>query len=142
MAICRHADTATPAVTALLNIDAGGRVAGPELPPARLFVDGRWRDGAGLDEIPNPATGLPLGKAPLGSEGDAADAVAAARRAFDDGPWPRLAPKDRAARLAAFAAALRSQAANLVALVVAEAGSTVAAALSHQVSLPLEHLDW
>jgi aldehyde dehydrogenase (NAD+) len=124
------------------HLDAAGRVPPPELPPARLFVDGRWRDGAGLDEIPNPATGLPLGKAPLGSEGDAADAVAAARRAFDDGPWPRLAPKDRAARLAAFAAALRSEAANLVALVVAEAGSTVAAALSHQVSLPLEHLDW
>lgn len=129
-------------MAAPLNLDANGRLAAPELPPARLFVDGRWRDGAGLDEIPNPATGAPVGKAPVGSEVDAADAVAAARRAFDDGPWPRWAPKERAARLGAFHAALGSQVANLVSLVVAEAGSTVAAALSHQVTLPLQHLEW
>ncbi|MDQ1567546.1 MAG: aldehyde dehydrogenase [Actinomycetota bacterium] len=128
-------------MTGRFNVD-GGRVAAPELPPARLFVDGRWRDGAGLDEIPNPATGGLLGKAPVGSEADAADAVVAARRAFDDGPWPRLAPKERAARLAAFADVLHRSAVNLVSLVVAEAGSTVGAALSHQVTLPLQHLDW
>ncbi len=129
-------------MAASLNLDAAGRLAAPELPPARLFVDGRWRDGAGLDEIPNPATGAAIGKAPVGSERDAADAIAAARRAFDDGPWPRWAPKERAARLGAFHAALDAQVANLVSLVVAEAGSTVGAALSHQVTLPLQHLEW
>jgi len=129
-------------LTSPLNLDAAGRVTPPELPPARLFVDGRWRDGAGLEEVPNPANGAPVGKAPVGSAADAADAVAAARRAFDEGPWPRLAPKERAAFLAGFAAALQGQTANLVALVVAEAGSTVGAALSHQVTLPLQHLEW
>ena len=129
-------------MTAPLNLDAAGRVTAPELPPARLFIDGQWRDGIGLDEIPNPATGAPVGKAPVGSEADAADAVAAARRAFDEGPWPRLGPKARAALLAAFADALQREAANLIALVVAEAGSTVGAALSHQVTLPLQHLEW
>ena len=129
-------------MTGPLKLDSAGRVAAPELPPAQLFVAGRWRDGATLDEIPNPATGAVLGKAPVGSEADASDAVAAARTAFDDGPWPQLAPKDRSARLAAFAAALRERAANLVSLVVAEAGATVAASLSHQVTLPLDHLDW
>jgi aldehyde dehydrogenase (NAD+) len=129
-------------MSAPLNLDAAGRVVPPDLPPARLFIDGRWRDGAGLDEIPNPATGAPVGKAPVGSEADAADAVTAARRAFDEGPWPRMQPRERAARLAAFADALRRQTANLVALVVAEAGSTVGAALSHQVALPLQHLKW
>ena len=129
-------------MTPPLNLDASGRVLAPELPPARLFVDGRWRDGAGLDEVPNPATGAPVGKAPVGSAADAADAVAAARRAFDEGLWPRLAPKDRAALLAVFAAALQRETANLVSLVVAEAGATVGAALSHQVTLPLQHLEW
>src|SRR6185295_17805276 len=70
------------------------------------------------------------------------DAIAAARRAFDDGPWPHLPPRERSARLGAFHAALAERAADLVALVVAEAGSTVAAALSHQVTLPLQHLEW
>ena len=129
-------------MNASLPLDSAGRVVAPDLPPARLFIDGRWRDGVGLDEIPNPATGAPVGKAPVGSEADAADAVAAARRAFDDGPWPGMRPRERAARLAAFADALAGQAANLVALVVAEAGSTVGAALSHQVTLPLQHLGW
>src|SRR2546423_9704096 len=129
-------------MTAPLPLDSAGRVAAPELPPAQLFIAGRWRDGVGLDEVPNPATGAVLGKAPVGSEADAAAPVAAARRAFDDGPWPQLAPTDPAARLAVFAARLRERAANLVSLVVAEAGATVAASLSHHVTLPLDHLDW
>ena len=44
-------------MAAPLELDATGRLVAPELPPARLFIGGRWRDGAGLDEIPNPATG-------------------------------------------------------------------------------------
>src|SRR4051812_27058545 len=103
-----------------LATDAAGRLLPPDLPPARLFVDGRWRDGGGLDEIPNPATGEVLGRAPVGSVPDAVGAVAAARRAFDEGPWPQLRPRDRAARLAAFADALQRRAPNLVSLVVAE----------------------
>ncbi|MDQ1491660.1 MAG: aldehyde dehydrogenase [Actinomycetota bacterium] len=129
-------------MAAPLATDATGRLLPPQLPPARLFVDGRWRDGAGLDEVPNPATGQLLGKAPVGAVPDAVDAVAAARRAFDEGPWPQLRPRDRAARLAAFADALQRRAPNLVSLVVAEAGSTIGAALSHQVTLPLQHLEW
>jgi aldehyde dehydrogenase (NAD+) len=119
-----------------------GRLPAPTLPPARLFVDGRWRDTDAAEEIPNPATGQAVGLAPVGSARDAAAAIAAARRAFDDGPWPQLSPQERSARLAAFHAALAERATELIALVVAEAGSTVAAALSHQVTLPLQHLEW
>src|SRR5437764_488076 len=53
-------------MTAPLPLDSAGRVAAPELPPAQLFIAGRWRDGVGLDEVPNPATGAVLGKAPVG----------------------------------------------------------------------------
>ena len=125
-----------------VRLGADGRLLPPPLPPARLFVGGAWRDAGAFDEIPNPATGAPIGSAPVGSVADAADAVAAARRAFDDGPWPAMAPRERSARLAAFADALDRRRADLVSLVVAEAGSTIGAALSHQVTLPLEHLRW
>jgi aldehyde dehydrogenase (NAD+) len=114
----------------------------PALALTRLFVDGRWRETDAGEEIPNPATGVGLGLAPVGSVVDAGDAVAAARRAFDDGPWPSMALRERAARLRAFHAHLAGRADELVALVVAEAGSTVAAALSHQVTMPLQHLEW
>ena len=119
-----------------------GKLPAPTLPPARLFVDGRWRDTDATEEIPNPATGRGIGLAPVGTAADAADAIAAARRAFDDGPWPQLTPRERSVRLRAFHAALAERAADLIGLVVAEAGSTVAAALSHQITLPLQHLEW
>ncbi|MEM6276169.1 MAG: aldehyde dehydrogenase [Pseudomonadota bacterium] len=64
---------------------------------SRAFIDGRFVDAASgktFDCI-NPATGETLAQV---AEGDAADidaAVIAARRAFDDGRWSRMAPGDR-----------------------------------------------
>src|SRR4029077_17604434 len=98
-----------------------------------LYIDGDWRETGGAEDVPNPATGQVVGRAPVGSAADAADAVQAARRAFDDGPWSRVSARERATRLRAFHAALARRAPDLVSLLIAEAGSTVAAALSHQV---------
>jgi phenylacetaldehyde dehydrogenase len=64
----------------------------------QLFIDGQLVDaksGKTFDTV-NPATGETL---TIVAEGDAADvdlAVTAARRAFDDGPWGRMTPSDRA----------------------------------------------
>lgn len=62
-----------------------------------LFIDGSWRDA--LDgrtrEIRCPADGSPVGVVDEAGGKDTADAIAAARRAFDDGPWPATAPADR-----------------------------------------------
>jgi gamma-glutamyl-gamma-aminobutyraldehyde dehydrogenase len=63
----------------------------------QAFIDGRFCDavsGKTFASI-NPATGEVLAEV---AEGDAADidrAVSAARRAFDDGRWSRMAPGDR-----------------------------------------------
>jgi aldehyde dehydrogenase (NAD+) len=119
-----------------------GRVRPPILPPSRLYIDGTWRETEDGEDVPNPATEEVVGRAPVGSVTDAADALSAARRAFDTGPWPRLSPRERGTRLRAFHQALARRTADLVSLVIAEAGSTVAAALSHQVTLPLLHLEW
>lgn len=63
----------------------------------QLLVDGKWTDAASgkVFATHNPATGAHVADV---AEADAADvdaAVAAARRAFDSGPWPRM---DAAAR--------------------------------------------
>jgi acyl-CoA reductase-like NAD-dependent aldehyde dehydrogenase len=56
----------------------------------KLFIDGKWIDPGGeQDLIINPADESVLGCAPAGTAADAERAFAAARRAFDDGPWPR-----------------------------------------------------
>jgi aldehyde dehydrogenase (NAD+) len=69
----------------------------PATDARKLFVDGSFvdaRSGKTFETV-NPATEEVLA---VVAEADAADvdlAVAAARRAFDDGPWPRMRARDR-----------------------------------------------
>ncbi|MEV2217765.1 aldehyde dehydrogenase family protein [Streptomyces sp. NPDC050997] len=64
---------------------------------ADLFIDGAWR-GA-LDErtreIRCPADGSLVGVVDEADGKDTVAAIDAARRAFDDGPWPRTSPNER-----------------------------------------------
>lgn len=76
-----------------------------------LFIDGRWvkaSDGA-IREIRCPADGSVVTTVPEATADDARDAIAAARRAFDHGPWPRTPTAERASLLRAVAARLRAQ---------------------------------
>jgi aldehyde dehydrogenase (NAD+) len=58
--------------------------------------------------VTDPATGQVTGAVPAGTVTGLAAATAAARAAFDSGPWPRLAPRERSALLQRFADILRS----------------------------------
>ncbi|MFD1913531.1 aldehyde dehydrogenase [Halodurantibacterium flavum] len=69
--------------------------------PTQFFINGAWvapKGGARLDVI-SPVTGEKLMDYPEASVADVDDAVAAARAAFDHGPWPRMTPKERAGYL-------------------------------------------
>ena len=64
----------------------------------QMFIDGEWvgaRGGASL-AIVDPATEELVAHAASGGVAEAQAAVAAARRAFDEGPWPRLSAHERA----------------------------------------------
>jgi aldehyde dehydrogenase (NAD+) len=65
--------------------------------PGRLFVDGAWSDASdgGTWEQSNPATNEVVTSFAIGTAADVDRAVMAARRAFDEGPWPRLTAKER-----------------------------------------------
>ncbi|MCL4423039.1 MAG: aldehyde dehydrogenase family protein, partial [Actinobacteria bacterium] len=72
-----------------------------KLAPGQLYVDGRWRDasdGGTWDQV-NPATNEVVATFAIGSAADVDSAVRAARRAFDEGPWPTMSAKDRKAVL-------------------------------------------
>jgi betaine-aldehyde dehydrogenase len=63
-----------------------------------LFIDGTWRaarDGA-TRTITCPADGREVVTVAEAGADDARDAVAAARRAFDEGPWPSTPAPERA----------------------------------------------
>ena len=70
-----------------------------------LCIGGAWRaarDG-GTREVRCPADGSLVATVDEATPADVAEAVAAARHAFDDGPWPRTPVRDRATVLAATA---------------------------------------
>ena len=64
----------------------------------RLYIDGAWVDATGgaTYNVVNPATEEVIARAPNASPADIQTAIHAARRAFDQGPWARTTPKDRA----------------------------------------------
>ena len=66
-----------------------------------LFIDGRWREatGGGTREIRCPADGALVATVSEATRDDAMEAVRAARRAFDDGPWRETTAVERAAIL-------------------------------------------
>jgi aldehyde dehydrogenase (NAD+) len=64
---------------------------------AQLFINGTWQAPvSGETYAPvNPATEEPIEQIGKGDERDVEAAVAAARKAFDEGPWPRMSPHER-----------------------------------------------
>ena len=101
----------------------------------RLYIGGEWTAPAGSDviEVINPSTEEPAGQVPDGTRADIDLAVAAARRAFDEGPWPRMAPKERAEVLAAVSGTITADMQPLAELIASENGSPVSWALMGQV---------
>ena len=81
-----------------------------------------------VQTVINPATEEVIGEAPVGTIADAEAAISAAREAFDKGPWPKMEWRERAKILQKFHDALIARKTEIVNLIVAEAGSTVAVA--------------
>jgi acyl-CoA reductase-like NAD-dependent aldehyde dehydrogenase len=77
-------------------------------------------------EVRSPATLTVVGSTPEALEADVDAAVAAARTAFDHGPWPRTAPEERARVLKAFAELLASRVDEIGQVITAEMGAPTA----------------
>lgn len=92
-----------------------------------IHAGGEWRaavSGA-TREILDPADALPFAVVAEGDEKDADLAVAAARRAFDEGPWPHTPVAERAALLRRVAGLLVRDREELGLLESRDAGKTV-----------------
>ncbi|AJZ85452.1 aldehyde dehydrogenase [Streptomyces antimycoticus] len=65
----------------------------------QLFIGGTLTDPAGEDtiEVVSPHTEEVIGRVPHAARGDVDRAVAVARTAFDEGPWPRMEVAERIA---------------------------------------------
>ena len=90
----------------------------------KLFIGGKWVEPSTSDviEVRSPATGEYVGKVPLAAAADVNAACAAARKAFDDGPWPRMTPQERQAVIANAVKLIEDRADEFKFLLKAETG--------------------
>jgi betaine-aldehyde dehydrogenase len=81
----------------------------------RLFIGGQWVQPSsdGMIEVVSPMTEEVVLKVAEAREADMDRAVAAARTAFDKGPWPRLPHAERAGFLRRFGEGLAARSAEL-----------------------------
>ena len=93
-----------------------------------LCIGGTWRHAAdgGTREIINPADGSVVAVVDEATPADARDAVAAARKAFDDGDWPATPAAERAALLDRIADLLQRDKESLAELETRDTGKTLA----------------
>jgi acyl-CoA reductase-like NAD-dependent aldehyde dehydrogenase len=91
----------------------------------QLLIGGEWVAPSSdrRFEVRSPATLEVVGSVPEGVEADIDAAVAAARRAFDHGPWPTTPPSERAKVLARFAELLAERLEDYKAVISAEMGA-------------------
>ncbi|WP_435581553.1 aldehyde dehydrogenase [Amycolatopsis thermoflava] len=94
---------------------------------AKLFIGGRWVDPATDEkiEVISPFTEEVVARVPAGSRSDVDRAVAAAREAFDRGPWPGMSLAERSDVLRRVSAALAEQQDTVAALVSDEMGCPI-----------------
>lgn len=93
-------------------------------------------------EVENPSDESVLDTVTGASEAQAVSAIAAARRAFDDGGWSGLTMKERAAYMTRYGEALRSRADRLKECAILEAGCPVSSnVMGAQVHAPLRMTD-
>jgi aldehyde dehydrogenase (NAD+) len=91
----------------------------------KLYIGGRWQapsTGKRLSVI-SPHSEEPIGETPEAAPEDVDKAVAAARTAFDEGPWPRMTPSERMEKVEKLAAVYSGQTDEMADLITAEMGS-------------------
>lgn len=96
------------------------------------YIDGQWiAPDSGRYDVVNPATETVIETAPDASVAQVQQAIAAARSAFDAGPWPAAAPAERARCLQQLSDALLARGEEIYALAQAEWGCTANERLIH-----------
>jgi gamma-glutamyl-gamma-aminobutyraldehyde dehydrogenase len=107
-----------------------------------LFIDGEHRDAhkGGRFATTNPANGEVLAEMALGTEADIDLAVAAARRAFRDGVWSRLAPRERMEVIFRFATLVDEHAEELALLDTLDMGKPIADMLASDLPAVIQTL--
>jgi aldehyde dehydrogenase (NAD+) len=101
-----------------------------------FFIDGGWVAPAGGNQlrVVSPHTEQVVATVPEGTAADMDAAAAAARLAFDDGPWPRMSPAERIAVVEAFSGLYAARLGDMADLITVEMGAPIS--FSHLAQAP------
>uniref|UniRef100_UPI0005B41428 aldehyde dehydrogenase family protein n=1 Tax=Rhizobium fredii TaxID=380 RepID=UPI0005B41428 len=96
----------------------------------RMLIDGKWVDGTEGRTIERvaPGHGVVVSRYQAATKLDAERAIAAARRAFDDGSWPRMTASERSLILLRAADMIAARADELAFLEAIESGKPISQA--------------
>ncbi|MEV4837148.1 aldehyde dehydrogenase [Nonomuraea sp. NPDC049486] len=110
----------------------------------KLFIGGEWVTpaGTGTIDVISPHTEEVVGRVPDGTAEDVDRAVAAAREAFDHGPWPRMTFAERAAVIGRLAEIYAERQGEMAALITEEMGSPITFSNLAQAPQPLGMLQY
>src|ERR1700722_12713695 len=107
------------------------------------FIAGAWNEnGDSQLEVLDPSTEAVLAEVPMGRVADIEAAVAAAREAFDSGPWPRMSARERSAILARLAELVGGHVDALAELGVFEIGSPITLSRALHAGAPIQFLEY
>ena len=104
----------------------------------RFYIGGEWVAPAGTQTINvvSPHTEEVVARVPEGTTADMDRAVTAAREAFDSGPWPRMAPNERADAVARLADLYTERMGDMAEVITNEMGSPISFSQLAQAPLP------
>ena len=110
----------------------------------KLYIGGAWvqPSSSSVFQVISPTTGELLGSAPEGLEADMDAAIAAARDAFDNGPWPQMPAADRADAMQRLLDGINANADELAQLITAEIGAPLLFSHFGQVGATAMALDY
>jgi acyl-CoA reductase-like NAD-dependent aldehyde dehydrogenase len=98
---------------------------------AQLFIDGAWVDAQSGETFATyaPSTGEKITDVAKAGREDAQRAVEAARRAFDEGPWPKMSGKERAEKLRQVADVINGRSQEIAEIEARDGGGTIRKAM-------------
>ncbi|XP_043964383.1 mitochondrial 10-formyltetrahydrofolate dehydrogenase [Gambusia affinis] len=108
--------------------------------PYQCFIDGKFEDaenGKRYDTI-NPTDGSVICKVSYASVADVDRAVAAAKEAFDSGPWGRMNPRDRGSLLYKLADLMEEHQEELATIESIDSGAVYTLALKTHVGMSIQ----
>lgn len=118
------------------------KAAKPQIRQTQLLIDGQWtpaRSGKTFETI-NPATEEVIASVAEADAADVEQAVLAARRAFDEGPWPRMDARERGKIMMRLADLMEAEIDELAALESLDNGKPVSDAKLGDIPLAISVL--